>query len=209
MSQAVLTEILNARVVAIVRQPDGASGLALARELLAGGVRVLEVSLTTPGALDAIRQLRAGSDAVIGAGTVLRPEMVAAVVEAGAQFMVTPSLNVDVLREALDAKLVVGPGVFTATECASALDHGAHLLKLFPAQILGIAGMKALSDPFPEAKWLPTGGMTIDNAVDWLAAGASAVGIGSGLTGGGADEARMRAAHLMDKLSQHDDEKDG
>lgn len=202
MTDTVLATITRSRVVAIVRQPDAASAVAIGRELLAGGVQVLEVSLTTPGGLDAIRILRSESDAVIGAGTILQPETVADVVNAGAQFIVTPALNLAVLREARAAGLVVGPGVFTATECAQALDHGAHLLKLFPAQLLGVAGMKALSDPFPGAQWLPTGGMTVENVSDWLEAGALAVGIGGGLTDGGLESARTRTQQLMARIAQ-------
>lgn len=95
----------------------------------------------------------------------------------------------------------MGPGVFTATECARALSSGADLLKLFPAGLAGVSGMTALMDPFPQASWLPTGGVSIDNAAEWLEAGATAVGVGSELTRGGSDRAAEQARKVLGVVS--------
>jgi 2-dehydro-3-deoxyphosphogluconate aldolase/(4S)-4-hydroxy-2-oxoglutarate aldolase len=193
---SVLEELARTRVVAIVRAQDSVAARELGAAIIDGGLPVLEVSLNTPGAIDAIRALSDEGRGVIGAGTVLDVADVARVAKAGATFMVTPNLNSDVVRAGLDHGLVVGPGVFTATECHQAMELGAHLLKLFPAANAGISLMKALGDPFPGAVWLPTGGISLENMSDWLRAGALAVGVGSALTGRG-PEAAMSVAQQV------------
>jgi 2-dehydro-3-deoxyphosphogluconate aldolase/(4S)-4-hydroxy-2-oxoglutarate aldolase len=196
--EAVLEEMARTRVVAIVRTRDADAATTLGAAIIDGGLPVLEVSLNTPGAIDAIRALSDDGRGVIGAGTVLNVADVARVAKAGARFMVTPNLNSDVVRAGLDHGLVVGPGVFTATECHHAMELGAHLLKLFPAANAGISLMKALRDPFPGSVWLPTGGITLENMSDWLRAGALAVGVGSALTGGGPEAATSAAQRVRE-----------
>lgn len=196
--EAVLEHIARSRVVAIVRTHDSATATLLGAAIIEGGLPVVEVSLNTPDALEAIRALSDDGRGVIGAGTVLDVADVARVAQAGATFLVTPNLNPDVVRAALDHGLVVGPGVFTATECHQAMVLGAHVLKLFPAANAGIAAMTALRDPFPGAVWLPTGGISLENMSAWLEAGALAVGVGSALTAGGPERAIAVAQHIRE-----------
>ncbi len=196
--EAVLEQMARTRVVAIVRTKDSAAATELGTAIIDGGLPVVEVSLNTPDALEAIRALCDDGRGVIGAGTVLDVADVVRVAKAGARFMVTPNLNPDVVRAGLDHGLVVGPGVFTATECHQASLLGAHLLKLFPAANAGISLMKALQDPFPSAVWLPTGGISLETMSDWLSAGALAVGLGSALTAGGPVAAMSVAQRVRD-----------
>lgn len=196
--ELVLAQMARTRVVAIIRTKDSATATELGLAIIGGGLPVVEVSLNTPGALEAIRALADDGRGVIGAGTVLDVADVARVAAAGATFMVTPNMNPDVVRAGLDHGLVVGPGVFTATECHQAMALGAHVLKLFPAAQAGISMMRALRDPFPEALWLPTGGISLENMSEWLQAGALAVGVGSALTGGGPERATAVAHTIRD-----------
>lgn len=198
--EEVLRIIGEHRIVAIVRTQDPHEAWESAQAVIEGGLPVVEVSLTTPGALATIQKLASTTQGVIGAGTVLAVSDVEKVVDAGATFIVTPNLNPDIVSAALTAGLLVGPGVFTATECHQALELGAHLLKLFPASSAGIPAMKSLSDPFPAARWLPTGGITPDNFTDWLSAGAFAVGMGSALTRGDPELVRARAKMISTSL---------
>lgn len=193
----VMETIQQHRAAAIIRAADSQAAVDIGRAIIRGGLPVVEVSFNTPGAVDAIRELARDETALIGAGTVMDPADVEKIAEAGGQFMVTPNFNPDVVRAGLDAGLVVGPGVFTPTECYGALSMGAHFLKLFPASSAGISAMRSMRDPFPEARWLATGGISSANILDWLAAGADAVGIGSSLTSGGAAEAEQRTRELL------------
>jgi 2-dehydro-3-deoxyphosphogluconate aldolase/(4S)-4-hydroxy-2-oxoglutarate aldolase len=195
----VLDQLARSRVVAIVRVQSSEAAYEHGSAIISGGLRVVEVSLTTPGAIDAIERLAKDTAGIIGAGTVLDVADVARVAKAGAQFMVTPNLNPEVVKAGLDAGLMVGPGVFTATECHQAITLNAHVLKLFPAAQAGISGFRALRDPFPTASWVPTGGVSEDTILDWLNAGALAVGIGSALTSGDANHA-MRSAQRIAEI---------
>jgi 2-dehydro-3-deoxyphosphogluconate aldolase / (4S)-4-hydroxy-2-oxoglutarate aldolase len=197
-----LEQIAQHKIVAIIRAANAEAAVEMAHAIIDGGLPVVEVSFNTPGALEAIRHLAAEGIGTIGAGTVLDPADVEHVAASGAKFMVAPNLNPDVVRAALDAGLVVGPGCFTATELHQAVSLGAQLIKFFPAGAGGIGMMKALGEPFPSTPWLPAGGIPIDDVPHWLAAGAVAIGMGSPLTGGGVEEARTRSSRLRDLVAQ-------
>jgi len=203
MNQELVLEAMRAsRVVAIIRASDPKSAIDVGHAIISGGLPVVEVSLNTPGALDAISTLADDSTGLIGAGTVLEVADVQRVVDAGAHFMVTPNFNPEVVQAGLAAGLLVGPGVFTATECHQAMSIGAQVLKLFPAAIAGIPAMKALRDPFPTAVWLPTGGIGVSDIPAWLDAGALAVGMGSALTGGGPHQAEQKAQQISEMVRE-------
>lgn len=193
--------IASTRVVAIVRSSDSEAALQHAEAIVEGGLPVIEVSLTTPGAADVIKRLVDMPGVCAGAGTVMSVEDVHRLADLGVSFIVTPHLDEEIVTAGLERGLVMGPGVFTATECARALSSGADLLKLFPAGLAGVSGMTALMDPFPQASWLPTGGVSIDNAAEWLEAGATAVGVGSELTRGGSDRAAEQARKVLGVVS--------
>jgi 2-dehydro-3-deoxyphosphogluconate aldolase/(4S)-4-hydroxy-2-oxoglutarate aldolase len=179
----VCSAVQASRLVAIVRTGDAASALRRGRLLLDGGVDVLEVSMTTPGALDVVAELAAGygDRAVVGAGTVLDEATVRLAALNGARFVVAPTFVPDVVRAAHRCGLAAFPGAGTAGEALAALECGADAVKLFPAAPIGPAGLAAIREALPQVPFVPTGGVDPADAPRWLAAGALAVGLGSGL----------------------------
>jgi 2-dehydro-3-deoxyphosphogluconate aldolase / (4S)-4-hydroxy-2-oxoglutarate aldolase len=186
------------RVLAIVRTTDAASAVATAEAVLAGGIGCVEVTLTVDGALDAIRELAAAHpDAMIGAGTVIDADGARRAIDAGARFLVSPGLVEEVVTTARRAGVTVLPGAATPTEVLAALRLGADFVKVFPAaQLGGPAFVRALREPLPDAPLVPTGGVSLDDAVDYLRAGAVAVGLGGALTRGEPGEVERRAREL-------------
>jgi Entner-Doudoroff aldolase len=176
MSEAVLNLIREARAIAILRTHDHATGREALAAALRGGFRVLEVTLSTPGALELIGELSRDPSLVIGAGTVLTPTQARDAVHAGARFLVSPVLDVDVVSEATRLGCLVMPGCATPTELWQAHRAGAPLQKLFPAPATGPAWLRAVLAPMPFLRVIPTNGVEVDNAAEWLAAGAFAVG---------------------------------
>lgn len=151
--------------------------------LVEGGVRVFEITTDTPGALDAIAAWAGRDDLCVGAGTVTTADEVRRVADAGAAFVVSPGLVLEVVEVALDRGLGVLPGVATATEVLTARSAGVELFKLFPAGALGTAYLRQLRGPFPTEGFVPTGGVRIEDIGEWLEAGAYAVALGSDLAG--------------------------
>lgn len=165
-----LSDALRARVlpVLVFGVPDRAAAIGAA--LVTGGLPAVEVTLRTPAAPDVIRELTQVRGLVVGAGTVVRAEQVGAVLEAGATFVVTPGLSREVIRECERLGVPVVPGVATATEVIMALDEGLSLVKFFPADVMGgPAAVRALSAPFPDVAFLPTGGVNGSTMADYLA----------------------------------------
>ncbi len=189
----VVAEIERLGVVAIIRlrDPSGVRGVvdALAR----GGVKALEVTMTVPGAIELIEEIAPTLPPgfLFGAGTVLDPETAHRAVRAGAQFIVSPVLRVGVIEAAHEDEIPVLPGCFTPTEILTAWELGADVVKLFPATSAGPGYLKDVRGPLPQVKLMPTGGVSIDNVGDWLAAGAVAVGVGSALVDAKAIEAKQ------------------
>lgn len=177
-----LTETLSADPVVGILRARRADNLVTAAEVMVdAGIRAVEFPLTTPGALVALRTLRGRRpDLLAGAGTVITPADAAEAVNAGAQFLVAPCIRPDTLAAAAELGVPLIPGAFTATEIALALECGAELIKLFPAT-LGPSYLRALRDPLPQARLVPTGGVGIDAIAEFLRAGAFAVALGSPL----------------------------
>lgn len=177
--------VREGRLVAIIRVPEltRASAVAMTEVLVEEGVRALEFTLTSAGALDAVEAAVgvAGDRAAVGAGTVLHEEQVPAVAAAGARFVVSPHVSPAVIAAAHGRGLLALPGAFTATEVQLAVDSGARMVKLFPAQPAGIAYLKALRGPLDQVAFVPTGGVGIDDIAPFLSAGAAAVALGSSL----------------------------
>ncbi|HEU4729067.1 MAG TPA: bifunctional 4-hydroxy-2-oxoglutarate aldolase/2-dehydro-3-deoxy-phosphogluconate aldolase [Kofleriaceae bacterium] len=176
MSEAVLNEIREARAIAILRSNDHAAGRSALAAAVRGGFRVLEVTLSTPGAVELIAELSRDEHLLIGAGTVLTVEQARAAVQAGARFLVSPVLDIDVIAEATRLGCVVMPGCATPTELWKAHRAGAALQKLFPAPAGGPTWLRSVLAPMPFLRVIPTNGVEVDNASAWLAAGAFAVG---------------------------------
>src|SRR5262249_19533783 len=150
---------------------------AVVDALVDGGVRILEVTMTVPGAVDLIRALAPALPAefLIGAGTVLDAVTAGRVIDAGAQFVVSPILKPQLIAACHEHDIVVMPGCFSPTEIHTAWDAGADFVKVFPATALGPTFFKDVRGPLPSIKLIPTGGVTLDNAGDWIRAGAAAV----------------------------------
>jgi 2-dehydro-3-deoxyphosphogluconate aldolase/(4S)-4-hydroxy-2-oxoglutarate aldolase len=192
-----LQRVLDAGIVAVVRAPDPAGLVDVIRALAAGGVTVAEVTLTVPNALDVIRDAKKllGDSILLGAGTVLDPETAVAAHLAGAEFIVSPTLNLDVIRVCTRYGKLVMPGAFTPTEILAAWEAGADVVKVFPADVLGPAFFKAMRGPLPQIRLMPTGGVDLNTAADFLKAGACCLGVGSQLV-----DPKLVAAKAYDQL---------
>jgi 2-dehydro-3-deoxyphosphogluconate aldolase/(4S)-4-hydroxy-2-oxoglutarate aldolase len=180
-----LNSLLSHKLMALVRMDSKDKGQELADVLVAAGIKVIEITLTTPGAEKIIEKLAKNKELTVGAGTVLSTKDVKKAENAGAKFIVSPDTNEDVIKACKKLGLISMPGVATASEVAIALDCGADILKLFPASTYGPSHLKALRDPFPGNLWCPTGGITLGSVDDWFAAGANLIGLGGPLTKGG------------------------
>jgi 2-dehydro-3-deoxyphosphogluconate aldolase / (4S)-4-hydroxy-2-oxoglutarate aldolase len=170
-------------IVAVIRLNDAARVQPVVEALAAGGVRALEVTMTVPRAIELIRELARGMPEgfMLGAGTVLDADTAHAVIDAGASFVVSPVFRRDVIAACHDRDVPAIPGCFTPTEILAAHEAGADIIKVFPATALGPQFIIDVRAPLPHLKLMPTGGVTIHNAGDWIRAGAVAVGIGSAL----------------------------
>jgi 2-dehydro-3-deoxyphosphogluconate aldolase/(4S)-4-hydroxy-2-oxoglutarate aldolase len=170
-------------IVAVIRLKDPARVRGVVEALAAGGVRALEVTMTVPRAVELIRELAPGMPEgfMLGAGTVTDAETARAVIDAGAAFVVGPVFRRDVIAACHDQDVTAIPGCFSPTEILAAHEAGADIIKVFPATALGPQYIRDVRAPLPQVKLMPTGGVTIQNAADWIRAGAVAVGIGSAL----------------------------
>ncbi|HCA78299.1 MAG TPA: 2-dehydro-3-deoxyphosphogluconate aldolase [Bacteroidetes bacterium] len=175
--------IIDYGVVAVIRMKDTDRLLKVIEAVREGGVKCIEITMTVPGAVEIIRQLSGivPKDVLIGAGTVINEETAQKVMDAGATFVVGPVLNTKMIAACINRDTPVLPGCYTPTEISTAWNAGADIIKVFPATTLGPKYFKDLRGPFPDIRLMPTGGVTIDNVGEWIAAGACAVGIGSDL----------------------------
>jgi len=195
--------IADARCIGIVRAVSAAEATSIGKSLVAGGLTIVEVAYTTPGASAAISALRSECpDAVIGAGTVLDAAAAYAAVTAGAQFLVSPVVAEEVVRTGHRYGLAVLPGAATPTEINLAMDLGADMVKLFPAGALGLEFMRSIATAMPQVPFVPTGGVTTENVLHWLDAGAVAVGIGGSLTRGDPADIQERAEQVIARLAR-------
>ena len=179
-----IASILDIGLVAIVRTDAPESALEAAKAIYRGGVRAIEVTMTVPGALKVLETLadEFGDKVVLGAGTVLDPETARSCMLAGAEFFVTPSLNTRTIEMCRRYSKAIMPGALTPTEVVTAWEAGADMVKIFPiGNVGGPSYLKALKGPLPQIHMIPTGGVNLSNAADFLEAGASAIAAGSDL----------------------------
>ena len=181
-----VNKLLSEKMMTLVRCNTQAQGQEMADALVDAGVKVIEITLTTPGALKIIEKLLKNKDLLVGAGTVRTAKDVKKVEAIGGRFIVSPDTNEDVIAATKKLKLVSMPGVSTPTEVGIAIDAGADILKLFPASVLGPAHLKSIREPFPNNRWCPTAGVTLESIPKWFEAGADLVGLGGPLTKDGA-----------------------
>ena len=179
----VLAELKAIGLVPVLRADSVAKALAMAEAIAAGGVTVLEVTMTVPGALEVIRSLvRDRPDILIGAGTVLDPETARMCILEGAQFVVSPALNVKTIEMCHRYSVAVLPGALTPTEIVTAWQAGADVVKVFPCSAMGGASyLKSVKAPLPQVELIPTGGVSLATAEEFLKAGAFALGVGADL----------------------------
>jgi 2-dehydro-3-deoxyphosphogluconate aldolase / (4S)-4-hydroxy-2-oxoglutarate aldolase len=182
-AQNTLEVIQQCGVVAIMRAKSSDQLLAAADAIKAGGVNVIEVTMTTPGALDVIRQAveKYGETVLFGAGTILDPESARAAILAGAQFVVAPTLNLKTIEICKRYSVPVMPGAYTPTEILTAWEAGADIIKVFPADVGGPIYIKAIKAPLPQVRLAPVGGVDLSNTATFIKAGADVVGVGSSL----------------------------
>jgi 2-dehydro-3-deoxyphosphogluconate aldolase/(4S)-4-hydroxy-2-oxoglutarate aldolase len=183
MAESHLRRVLDSGIVAVVRAPESDQMVEVARALADGGVTVVEFTMSVPNALRVLEEVRQalGDRVLLGAGTVLDPETARSVILAGAEFIVAPALNLDVIRLCRRYDKMVMPGAFTPTEILMAWEAGADIVKVFPANVVGPAFFKALRGPLPQIRLMPTGDVNLTTAADFLKAGACCLGIGSQL----------------------------
>lgn len=182
--QQILSAIIEIGVVPVVRTSTAEQALNAIDAIYEGGIRAAEITMTVPGAIQALEKVatKFGNKIVLGAGTVLDPETCRACFLAGAEFIVTPSLRVSVIEMARRYSKAIMPGALTPTEVLTAWEHGADVVKVFPANAVGGAKyIKALKGPFPQIEMIPTGGVNLETAGDFLKAGACAVAVGGEL----------------------------
>lgn len=178
-----LRRVLQTGIVAIIRAPSGELLADVAEALLAGGIDVMEVTFTIPGAIRVLEQVssRLGDRVLLGAGTVLDTETARAAILSGAEFIVSPSTNIEVIGVCKRYSKLSMPGAFTPTEVIAAWQAGADIVKIFPSDVHGPKYLKALRGPYPQVRMMPTGGVTLETAADFLKAGACALGVGGSL----------------------------
>ena len=195
-------KLLAEKMMTLVRCDTQAQGQEMADALVDAGVKVIEITLTTPGALKIIEKLLKNKDLLVGAGTVRTVKDVKKVEAIGARFIVSPDTNEDVITATKKLKLVSMPGVSTPTEVGIAVDAGADILKLFPASVLGPAHLKSIREPFPNNRWCPTAGVTLESIPKWFEAGADLVGLGGPLTKDGAAGVRKNVLAFRSAIDQ-------
>ena len=191
---AVLAAIVEAGIVPVVRTESTEGAIRAIEAIFRGGIRVAEITMTVPGAIRAVEKVadEFGDQIVLGAGTVLDPETARACMLAGAEFFVTPSLNLKTIEMAKRYSKVITPGALTPKEVVTAWEAGADAVKIFPCSAVGGAKyIKALRAPFPQIEMIPTGGVTLETVGDFLRAGACAVAVGAELI----DNANIREGH--------------
>jgi 2-dehydro-3-deoxyphosphogluconate aldolase/(4S)-4-hydroxy-2-oxoglutarate aldolase len=178
----IISLLTNPGIIAVVRTNGPEQVLPICEALLAGGVLAIEITLTVPRALEAIRKAsQQFGRAVIGVGTVLDAESCGAAIAAGAEFVVSPITKLEILKAAHAANRPVMLGAYTPTEAQAAHEAGADFIKIFPADKLGPAYIRALRAPLPHLRVVPTGGVDLETAADFLKAGCVALGVGSSL----------------------------
>jgi 2-dehydro-3-deoxyphosphogluconate aldolase / (4S)-4-hydroxy-2-oxoglutarate aldolase len=194
-----LQRVVECGIVAVVRFADPAPLVQVVEALAEGGVTVAEVTFTVPNAIDVIREAkkRLGDRVLLGAGTVLDPETARAAFLAGAEFIVSPCVNPDVIKLCRRYDKLVMPGAFTPTEILAAWEAGADIVKVFPADVVGPAFFKAMRGPLPQVKLMPTGGVDLATAGSFLAAGAVCLGVGGQLV-----DPKAVAAHDFARITE-------
>jgi len=184
----VIRKLKDEGIVAVVRAESKEQGEKLIDAIVKGGINFIEITMTVPGAVDIIKEIcekyKENPNIVIGAGTVLDSETARMVILAGAKYVVSPSFDLDTVKLCNRYRIPVMPGIMTVREAVMALEAGVDILKVFPGNAFGPSIISSLKGPLPQAQFMPTGGVDIDNIDKWIKSGAVAVGTGGSLTAG-------------------------
>ena len=180
---AILQKVTTEKAVAVIRMSDSAKLMKVAEALMEGGLSILEITMTTPNALKVIEEATKTFDSgmTIGVGSVLDAETARLAINAGAQYVVSPIFKPEIIHTSHRYDVPAMPGCFSPSAILEAHEQGADIVKVFPADVLGMAFFKAIKAPMPHLNLMPTGGVSLTNAGEWIKAGACAVGIGSAL----------------------------
>ncbi|ACY48049.1 bifunctional 4-hydroxy-2-oxoglutarate aldolase/2-dehydro-3-deoxy-phosphogluconate aldolase [Rhodothermus marinus] len=183
MRHEIVSELIRRGAVAVIRMSDPERLVRVVEAICEGGVTAIEITMSIPRAFQMIEEVarRLGDVALVGAGSVLDAETARLVIEAGARYVVSPVFKPEIIQTAHRYDVPALPGAFTPTEILAAHEAGADIVKVFPADVVGMAFFRAIKAPMPQLKLMPTGGVTLTNAGEWLRAGACAVGVGSAL----------------------------
>lgn len=192
---------LTTGLVAILRTKTKDEAHELATALVAAGIKLIEFTTTTPGAFDLIEEFATNKSLSVGLGTALNREDVAAGKRAGAEFIISPHTDEEVIRATKSFNLVSIPGVASPTDIGCAIKYGADALKFFPATSLGPNYLKAVREPFPGQTWMATGGISVASVADWMQAGCTALGVGSPLISGGVAQIPNRVKEFQSALA--------
>ncbi|WP_160678091.1 bifunctional 4-hydroxy-2-oxoglutarate aldolase/2-dehydro-3-deoxy-phosphogluconate aldolase [Clostridium sp. C8-1-8] len=182
-----IQKITECGVVAVIRAESKEQAIKIIDAVKEGGIKALEITMTVPGAVEIIKEISEiykNEDLIIGAGTVLDPETARACILAGAEFIVSPYFDAETVKLCNRYRVAVMPGIMTVKEAVAALEYGVEVLKVFPGNAYGPSIISSFKGPLPQANFMPTGGVNLENIKDWVKAGAVAVGTGSDLTKG-------------------------
>lgn len=181
--EEIVSKILELKAVAVIRMEDPSKLIKVSEAIHDGGVKAIEITMTVPNAIEtiALASKEIGNKVLIGVGSILNPEMAQKAIDAGAQYVVSPIFKKEIIEISHKNDIPAMPGTFTPTEVQLAYEAGADIVKLFPADVLGMAFIKGIKAPMPHLRVMPTGGVSLTNAGKWLQAGACAVGVGSAL----------------------------
>ena len=185
--EKIISSICDSGLVAVVRATSGEQAIRISEACIEGGIVAVELTFTVPFAHEIIETLAkrySGGEVIVGAGTVLDPETARIAMLSGAQYIVSPHMNPDTMRLCNRYRVPVMPGVVTPREAIEALEAGADILKVFPGELFGPKAIKSLKGPIPQGRYMPTGGVDVNNVGEWIKEGAVAVGAGSSLTKG-------------------------
>ena len=190
----IIQRIRDIGIIPVVRASSADEAIQVVEAIRAGGVSLLEITMTVPGAVQVIETLTKmfGDEAIVGAGTVLDPKTARACINAGAKFIVSPALNLETIAYCREQDVPVMPGALTPTEIVTAWNAGADFVKVFPCGAMGGASyIKSLKAPLPQIELVPTGGVTLSTAASFIQAGSAAIGVGADLV----DVEAIRAGH--------------
>lgn len=181
--EKILAEVITRKAVAVIRAKDPDKLRRIIESLAEGGITIAEITMTVPNAIQLIEKMsnEVSKNIIIGVGSVLNRETAISAINAGAKYVVSPILKKEVIDAAHENDVPIMPGCFTPTEAQTAFEYGADIIKVFPADVLGMGFFKAILAPMPHLRLMPTGGVTLTNPGEWIKAGACAVGLGSSL----------------------------